>query len=435
MIRHAARMDAFDAAASFVAPPAPAFGAVLARYGISAGGPIAMSGAHFIASLIFLHSLPQAEFGLFSFLLIVVPFCLSMSGALLAPSLMNTLRRTGTLDTATISTHLKANLVVGALAAAAVFALLLASHANLAAAALMGVYGGVMTLRNFGRAFAYATKQRHRAFFSDIAYSALLIAGLTALLFAHQLTLTHAAFVLAAASLSGLFAFGIEYIARQFRPGSAGSIFAYIPMWQEFARWAVFGVILTEFTANAHAYVVTFISGPKAFAVLALGSLLMRPASLVLSALPDVERPRMAAKIGRGDIAGAFRTVKEFRTAAVAMWAATILLAGVLLIWFPEIILKRGYDSTQAMMVLAFWIVIFGVRTLRTPESVFLQAAGEFRALARVSMWSCLVSLSVTLALLLLAGPIVSLAGIIAGDLVITANIFSLTRKWKRAHA
>ena len=71
------------------------------------------------------------------------------------------------------------------------------------------------------------------------------------------------------------------------------------PIWQEFARWAVFGVVLTEFTANAHAYLVTFISGPKAFAVLALGSLLMRPASLVLSALPDIERPRMARKIGQ----------------------------------------------------------------------------------------------------------------------------------------
>ena len=74
--------------------------------------------------------------------------------------------------------------------------------------------------------------------------------------------------------------------------------------------------------------------------------------------------------------------------------------------WFPHVILKKGYDETQALIVLAFWIVILGVRTLRTPEAVFLQAAGEFRALARVSMWSSVTSLTVTLALLLVAGPI-----------------------------
>ena len=73
-------------------------------------------------------------------------------------------------------------------------------------------------------------------------------------------------------------------------------------------------------------------------------------------------------------------------------------------------ILKQGIRRHQALIVLAFWIVILGVRTLRTPEAVFLQAAGEFRALARASLWSSATSLAVTLALLLIAGPIVSLA-------------------------
>ena len=76
--------------------------------------------------------------------------------------------------------------------------------------------------------------------------------------------------------------------------------------WRDLARWAVIGVVLTEFTANAHAYIVTFVAGPKAFALLAVGALVMRPASLVLSSLPDIERPRMAQKIGAGDIAGCF---------------------------------------------------------------------------------------------------------------------------------
>jgi O-antigen/teichoic acid export membrane protein len=413
----------------------PAFAATLARYGLSAGGPMAVSAAHFAASLIFLHALAPSEFGLFSFLLIVVPFSLSIAGALLGPSLMTALRRTTRIDDATLSTHLKANLAIAALAMIAVVALMFASHAGANVALLLGLYGGTMTLRAFGRAYVYAIKKPLRALFSDAVYSIALICGLLLLLATNQLTLAHAAMVLPAAAAFGLCTFGPAYLAKQFRPGSAGTLRAYGAAWQEFARWAAFGVVLTELTANAHAYLVTFISGPKAFAVLALGSLLMRPASLVLSALPDIERPRMAAKIGKGDTTGAFHTVKEFRTAAVAIWIATIFLAAALLMWFPHVILRKGYDETQALTVLAFWIVILGVRTLRTPEAVFLQAAGEFRALARVSMWSSVTSLVVTLALLLIAGPIFSLAGLIAGDLMMTGRIFALTRQWKHAYA
>lgn len=433
MRMRALRMDAMDVTAIFAAPPT--FSATLARYGLSAGGPMATSGAHFIASLIFLHTLPPAAFGLFSFLLIVVPFSLSISGSLLGPSLMATLRRKSSIDAETLSTHHKANLVIGLLATLAVSALIYASHAAVDVALLLGGYGGAMTLRNFARTYFYATKQPVRVLLSDIVYSIALVAGLVALLGLHQLTISNAAMALLVAAALGFAVFGFHYIALQFRVADWTSILAYGAIWQEFARWAVFGVVLTELTANAHAYLVTFIAGPKAFAVLALGSLLMRPASLVLSALPDIERPRMAAKIGKSDVAGAFHTVKEFRTAAVAIWAATLLLAGVLLMWFPHVILKKGYDETQALYVLAFWVVILGVRTLRTPEAVFLQAAGEFRALASASMWSSVASLAVTLTLLLVAGPIVSLAGLIAGDLVMTGNIFAITRKWKQVHA
>ncbi|HUJ03034.1 MAG TPA: hypothetical protein VLW75_05310 [Rhizomicrobium sp.] len=425
-------MSTARVAAAGYAPSA--FAATLARYGLSAGGPMAVSAAHFIASLIFLHTLAPAEFGLFSFLLIVVPFALSIAGSLLGPSLMAALRRAAGIDDATLATHLKANLVIATLAAIAVAALMFASHAGANVALLLGLYGGAMTLRAFGRAYAYSIRKPLRALASDIAYSASLIAGLAVLLAANRLTIAHAAIVLAAAASIGTCAFGPAYLARQLRPGRAGALGDYGAIWREWARWAAFGVVLTELTANAHAYLVTFISGPKAFAVLALGSLLMRPASLVLSALPDIERPRMAAKIGKNDAKGAFRTVREFRTAAAAIWVATILLAAALLMWFPHVILRKGYDETQALYVLGFWIVILGIRTLRTPEAVFLQAAGEFRTLARASLWSSVTSLAVTLALLLIAGPIVSLAGLVAGDLVMTANIFALTRGWKQAN-
>lgn len=414
--------------------PVRNLGRMALRYSLSASGPISVSGAHFVASMISLHFLTRAEFGSFAFLLVIVPLCMSLSGALLGASMATAITGSTTLCEDQIGTHLKLNLLLSVLAALAVFTMMCTIGAPVLLAAAFGLYGGAMTLRWFGRSYAYLTNRPFRAVASDLAYSVLLVGGLAALVALHKLTAVHAADVLLAASVLSLLAFGTDYLSKQFRPGKAGSLTAYGRIWQDISRWSLLGVALTEMTANAHAYLVTLVSGPAAFALLAVGALLMRPVSLVLTALPDMERPVMARAIVAGDLARAFRCVKEFRTAAGAVWLLTILLSGALLLWFPHLILKQGYDETQAIIVVAIWGAIQAVRTLRTPEAVLLQAAREYRPLAKVGMWSSMASLSATLALLLVAGPVASLGGVLIGELLMTASIFSLSRKWKLAH-
>src|SRR3569623_57931 len=54
------------------------------RYGVSASGPVAVSGAHFLASLIFLRNLPAHDFGLFSFVMVVISFGMSLNVSLIS---------------------------------------------------------------------------------------------------------------------------------------------------------------------------------------------------------------------------------------------------------------------------------------------------------------------------------------------------------------
>src|SRR5260221_7950099 len=63
------------------------------RYGASAAGPVAVSAAHFLASAIFLHNLPAHEFGLFSFVMVVVSFAMSLNSALISTPLTRNLAR------------------------------------------------------------------------------------------------------------------------------------------------------------------------------------------------------------------------------------------------------------------------------------------------------------------------------------------------------
>jgi putative peptidoglycan lipid II flippase len=104
------------------------------------------------------------------------------------------------------------------------------------------------------------------------------------------------------------------------------------------------------------------------------------------------------------------------------------------LIWMPSLVLKQDYHLKDVATVAALWAAIMAVRLLRTPESVLLQAAGEYKALARTAYLSSAVSIGLTLGLLLAFGPIASLLGILAGDAVMAAQIFAAVGRWKRAH-
>ena len=414
---------------------APAVLHTLYRYCLSTTGPVMVSAAHFAASLIFLHMLQPAEFGQFSFLLIVVPFCLGATGALLgAPAALTRAKDAATAH-AEILTLQKVSLVFAGLSGLAVGILMFSAHAQAVAAVMFGIYGAASVLRSFARSLSNVRGQLVRVATSDFLYSALLVSGLAALIVARRLTMPNAAFALCLAAMAGFMPFGLSHIREFVSALRKQTLGLYAPMWKDVTRWSLLGTVLTEFTANAHAYSVTFLSGPKAFGLLALGALFMRPASLVISALPDIDQPLMTRRLAKGDIRGALRVVTEFRTAAFAVLAATILLSFAILTWAPQLLAKKGYDATDVMAVLILWIAITALRALRSPTAVFFQALGNYSALARVSAWSCGTSLIVTVTLLLTLGPIASLGGVLAGEIAIILALFPLMRAWRRHNA
>jgi O-antigen/teichoic acid export membrane protein len=332
-----------------------------------------------------------------------------------------------------MSTLLKACLVISLIAGVLTVVLLLLSHAPLHIALILAPYAIFTALRWFGRGIVFADGKPMLAMASDLAYSISLIAGLLVLLYIGHCSIDTVAKLLSLSAVLGTLGLGPSYLKRQYWNLGSGTLRAYWPVWQEYTRWSIMGVVLSELTANAHAYLVTFFAGPKAFAVLAVGALLTRPVSLVLSALPDFERPRMARAVACGDNARALHFVNEFRTAGAAIWIATLGLAAVLLLWFPNVILRDNYDETEILIVVGVWAIIMAARVLRTPESVLLQSAGEFKPLASVSTKSSIASVIATGLLLIAFGPLAALGGILIGELIMTAGTVSLFRSWKAA--
>lgn len=143
----------------------------------------------------------------------------------------------------------------------------------------------------------------------------------------------------------------------------------------------------------------------------------------------------MGRALAAGDIESAFTTVREFRIASAVAWLGTVVLSVGILIWFPQLIVRTGFDHREIEAVVAIWALIVAVRAARTADATFLQAACEFNGLARAGLPAGIASLVMTFVLLLVAGPVASLGGILAGELVTSVNIFALMRKWKRDHA
>ena len=401
------------------------------RYGLSTSGPVATSGAHFLASLLFVRNLPAASFGLFSFVMVIVPFAMSMTAALLVIPVTRSLSQPLEERALVVASCLKMNLLLTAMTMLCVFGLLLAAHAPVLPALLMGSFGGAFTFRWFARCYGFVEGRVNAAIASDLVYAAALICGLGFLALGQRVTLTGGAMVLLLAALAALVPLGRQFFADQCAALSHGSLRLYAATFRDLTRWSLLGVIFTEFTVNAHAYLVTFIAGPGPFALLALGMLLMRPASLVQSALPDLERPVMTRQIAARDWRALARTAREFGGGLFAVLAGTLALDAALLIWFPGLVLKRGYSLHDVVIVTTLSALIMAVRCLRAPPAVLLQAAGAFKQMAGLGIKSSAISLFATLALLLAFGPIASLGGVLLGELVILIYCRKLVAEWQ----
>ncbi len=417
-----------------LSPRAPGWLATAWRYGFSTSGPVATSGAHFLASLLFVRSLPASEFGLFSFVLVIVPFCMSIIAALLVLPVNNALGAPAQTRARIEATCLKMNLFLTMLAGAVVFGFLIAAQASMMPALLLAGYGALFTMRWFARCFAFVNGRTGTAIASDMGYAAALLSGLGAMVFGHHVTFLLGAALLLAAALIGLLPFGASFLRQQIAAITQGHLRDYRSIFRDVTRWSLTGVILTELTVNAHAYLVTFISGPGPFALLAVGQILMRPASLVQSALPDVERPAMTRAIAAKDGVKRARLLRDFRVALLAIWLVTVLLAAAILVWEPQLLLKKTYAQSDVLLVSLITAAIMLVRSFRTPPATFMQAAGELKALVNIGVTTSAISILLTLAFLLALGPIASLLGVLTGEIVILVMLNRKMADWQARH-
>lgn len=295
------------------------------RYLQAASGPVVTAVAHFVLSLLLLHALAPEAFGRLSFLLVASQLGCGIWSALFCAPLAVLLARSGREEDADADTVRRCILTVnlaGAAVSLPLFLLLaLGIGTSLLAALLFAAYAACYLLRCLARAFAYAAGQPLRVMTSDFAYSAVLLAGLFVMWRAPAYATPAASCaLLLGGAVAGLLPFGREYVAAQCTLAAAKDFRAYSGIWRRHSQWSLLGVLTTEATTNAHAYLLALFIGPVAFAPVAASALLIRPIGVVVNALGEFERPRIASLIGKGDMGAAFRSLRILRIVLALTW-------------------------------------------------------------------------------------------------------------------
>ena len=402
------------------------------RYGPALAASASVSAAHLVLQVLLLRALDPAEFGLFAFLMVVVQLGYGLSNALIA----------------TPYTVLAQKPDAAAPAAASFFAVNALYSAGFAIAlggigAAFGgsywvlgfaLYGAAAMLRWFARAHAYATFRPATAALSDLVYALVLFAAIAGLWSTNDIMLGTVASALLAATLLGLAMTGPAFPRQQLRHISPVHLVHYGKIWREQSRWALLGVATTEATANAHSYLVIGFAGPTAFAPLAAAALFIKPVSLAVTSLTQIERPVIAKALGERNLRQIDRTQRHFLVAVGLIWLAVSVATALILWFYPEFILRPGYTLPDLAGGAALFAIIGGIRAIQTPDSILLQAADKFRALASFSLQSCFVSITLAACLLWIAGPIWSLGGILLGQAFMTKQIANHANKWRASN-
>lgn len=388
-------------------------------------GPLAGAAASFLLTLSAALQFTSHDLGVFNFLLVAIGFAQSLSYALFAtPLVLNAINKSADADAMISSIVRVGYLLIPAFAALAGLASLFLDLPAGQTAGYMAM-SVLILLRSTFRDFALAHEQQKPVLVSDVIFAAIL--G-TELLFAwlfFSLTPLLAIAMLCIANLGAIAGFPSEIIRRQLKLIVSGRLAAYSSVWREHTKWSALGVLFGEGVTNGHAYMVTFLAGPAAYAPIGLVGVLFRPVQITLGSLMVLERPRLGRLALERSADSYNLTVSDMRMNSYLSLLGTIVFAVGLVTWSS---MTEKYDHATLLVCIAFFTAIFAMRAWRMPISTTLQALGQLKPLALLHGAVMIVSLSL-MAVIILGWPaIYSLVAVLVGEIALLIGLTTLLK-------
>jgi hypothetical protein len=400
------------------------------RFGITAVGPMAVSGSNFLVSLILISGATPGEYGYFALTSTLIHFLTSATNATTATPLSILTNNRGGISGNFYKTLADVNLIVSSIFA--VFSLLLGLIMGFpvivsASAAAWTLFAGV---RWFQRANDYANHNPHRAAWLDVALSVASIAVNLGLWSVGRITLLSCLGSLA--SIYSLAAAFLFFSGRRARSRSVDRRASYRQIWHQQSKWALIGVFIVEVTTNAYVYVVSILFGPTAYAPVAAAALLWRPSLTLFAAITSIERPALARAVAtsnRDDILNRIKDIRLYSFCGVLVNAILVITIFVIPGKYTPF---HQYSRVDLAYALAMFSPVIIIKGWRLADNVFVQASGHFRSLAFVGVLSAPISFAGALISAVVFGPIYSSIGTVMGELLTAYRTHQLVRAKKQ---
>ncbi|MDD4910667.1 MAG: hypothetical protein PHP57_00085 [Sideroxydans sp.] len=392
------------------------------------GGTAGIAVSSFVLALLLLKAVSPEQFGIFSFMQVIVGLGVGVSNAIFGSPLLVAVNRDEKQVEGVFESFFRMNLVVCVLAGVVQVFVVTAFGEALLTGVLFALSAFFQWLRWFGRSYLNTIHKHNSVVISDVIFSSTVLVGAGVLYSINQVSITSFAGLQAMAAAFALLGLGWDHFQRVVSSIYSATFQPFLSGFKLHGRHALVGVVTTEATTNAHAYLVTILMGPAAFAPLAAALLFFRPIPIVIMSLTQVERPRLAQMLRDGMVNEIAASMKTFRIAVFSIWTFNIFLVFVFVKWFFDMVVAVELQTTMTFAIV-FWALIMGLRCVRAPASAILQANGDFKPLAQLTVIASVVSLPLVYLMLTYHGAVWSLAGIVAGEMVAVILILRLASK------
>ncbi|OBP14303.1 hypothetical protein A5320_10965 [Rheinheimera sp. SA_1] len=405
-----------------------------------------LAASSFLLAYLLLQLAPAGQYGIFAFMLVLQAFGMALQNALVAAPLlilMNTPGSAHVADATAANTGTESKLVLpAALKGFLLLALLINSLIALLQAGYLwhvtedcwlslslAVASWLQLLRWYGRS-EWQNREVRVLLRSDLFLSLLVFFAAALLWWFERVTLQNVGWLLLMASVVALqpFVAGFRNVLR-----TTADWRAVQQGFTQQGKPALFGVLTVEATANFHCYLVIALSGSNAFAPLAAAMLFFRPLTVVLSSLQQSERPLLVKALAAKNYAGIQQLANILRRTAIGAFLLNLLVLLVIFHWAPVWLWPDTSGNTDFRDALFLWSLIALLRALRAPLTALLQAANQFAPLARVTYASAILTVPAVLVSWWLAGPVASLIGVLAGELMLGWLLLRLQQQLRTA--
>ena len=404
------------------------------RYAVAFSGQFVLSGFHLVLTLLLIQYLTPSDFGIYSVTLVFAWFQLGISNALASTPLSVYRHSIRDEEDAAQTEHLftKVALLLCVASGVVVAAILLLWLGPGLTALFGGLFVALFGLRQYMRAFFYALDAPSNATRGDLIYVSAGTATIgTGFAGAFELSVESTFVALSLSSLMAVALVDARGLVRRVRAVWAASMTPYKRVWRESSSWSLLGVASTEGASNSHSYLVPFLAGPEAFAVIAASRIVYQPLTVAGQTLTKLERPRVAANFFKGSAATAHRQALTVCVLLVLSWAGLSLAVVVFWDQLASWLFAPKYDLGEVEFLLKVWAAIMFLGCVRSAASLVMQASMRFRQLALANMCAAPVTLIAVALALYLWGPMAALLGTLAGQVFLTALILRLLARGK----